>query len=306
MGDYYANGKLLVSGEYLVLHGASALVLPLKVGQHMQVNTLGYEDEALIRWQANVLNEPWFSALIRIPEWEILETSDEQVAIKLTRVLLEAGKMNQLLYAPAMSFDITTNTGFNLDWGFGSSSALVANIAQWAMIDPFELHFRTSNGSGADIAASISGGPVLYRLLKQKPLFCRVGFKPPFYRNLWLIYLGHKQDSSQCVNDFNDSIKVDLKHIDQIDKITLEMTQAESLGAFMLLIREHEKIMSGLLGLKTIRELLFDDFTGEVKSLGAWGGDFIMAATDEDDDTVRDYFNKKGMQPVFSFDEIVL
>ena len=34
--------------------------------------------------------------------------------------------------------------------------------------------------------------------------------------------------------------------------------------------------MSELLDTKTIKELLFPDFSGTIKSLGAWGGDFVL------------------------------
>ena len=32
---YYSNGKLLITGEYLVLDGAEALALPTKFGQNL-------------------------------------------------------------------------------------------------------------------------------------------------------------------------------------------------------------------------------------------------------------------------------
>ena len=37
MQKYYANGKLLLTGEYLVLDGALALALPTKLGQSLTV-----------------------------------------------------------------------------------------------------------------------------------------------------------------------------------------------------------------------------------------------------------------------------
>jgi len=33
MASFYSNGKLLITGEYLVLDGAKALALPTKYGQ---------------------------------------------------------------------------------------------------------------------------------------------------------------------------------------------------------------------------------------------------------------------------------
>ena len=42
---FHANGKLLISGEYLVLDGALALAVPTRFGQNLQV-TEGKDGEA--------------------------------------------------------------------------------------------------------------------------------------------------------------------------------------------------------------------------------------------------------------------
>ena len=49
---------------------------------------------------------------------------------------------------------------------------------------------------------------------------------------------------------------------------------------------------------KTIKEELFIDYPGEIKSLGAWGGDFILAAGPSDSNK---YFEKKGFKTVIRF-----
>jgi len=304
--SYYANGKLLLSGEYLVLHGASALVLPLKVGQHMKVTPSGYRKKAIIKWRANALYDPWFYAEINLQDWTVNKSTNEETANRVTRLLQEAGKLNPMLFNPGAGFNIQTETGFNMDWGFGSSSALTANIARWAMIDPFELHFRTSDGSGADIAAAISTGPVLYRLTDNKPECHIVNFNPSFYRHLWLVYLGHKQSTSQSLRDFRIKVNILPKDIAEMDRLTLGMIQAESLKSFMILIREHEDLLSRLMDITPVRASQFVDFPGEIKSLGAWGGDFILAVSEAKDYDVRNYFKQKDMTPVFSFDKIVL
>ena len=51
MNYFKSNGKFLLTGEYLVLKGAVALALPLKLGQSMNVETLD-SDEGLIYWNA--------------------------------------------------------------------------------------------------------------------------------------------------------------------------------------------------------------------------------------------------------------
>ena len=48
---FKSNGKFLLTGEYLVLKGATALALPLKKGQSLDVEILD-GNEGLIHWDA--------------------------------------------------------------------------------------------------------------------------------------------------------------------------------------------------------------------------------------------------------------
>jgi hypothetical protein len=65
----------------------------------------------------------------------------------------------------------------------------------------------------------------------------------------------------------------------------------------------HEILMSEVLETTTIKEQLFPDFKGVIKSLGAWGGDFIMVLSKDDP---KQYFTEKGYAVVLKYDEIVL
>ena len=49
--EFRSNGKFMLTGEYLVLKGATALALPLKLGQSLDVDTLGSDDNR-IYWEA--------------------------------------------------------------------------------------------------------------------------------------------------------------------------------------------------------------------------------------------------------------
>ena len=68
-------------------------------------------------------------------------------------------------------------------------------------------------------------------------------------------------------------------------------------------IDKHEARMSIILENNTVKELLFNDFNGSIKSLGAWGGDFIMVISKENPTT---YFNSKGYETIFTFEELIL
>ena len=62
---------------------------------------------------------------------------------------------------------MNTHLEFPRDWGLGSSSTLINNVAQWAQVDPFELHFKVSNGSGYDIACAKRRYPIVYSTQNQ-------------------------------------------------------------------------------------------------------------------------------------------
>jgi hypothetical protein len=48
---------------------------------------------------------------------------------------------------------------------------------------------------------------------------------------------------------------------------------------------------------------LFSDFDGAVKSLGAWGGDFVLAISNEDPTT---YFKSKGYETIIAYKDMIL
>ncbi len=62
---------------------------------------------------------------------------------------------------------MNTHLDFPRDWGLGSSSTLINNVAQWAQVDPFDLHFKVSNGSGYDIACANEDSPIVYSTQNQ-------------------------------------------------------------------------------------------------------------------------------------------
>ncbi len=88
-----------------------------------------------------------------------------------------------------------------------------------------------------------------------------------------------------------------------IDGITKSIIKAESLEEFSNLLNQHEAILSNILTLPTIKASLFPEFYGTIKSLGAWGGDFVLVVA-EDDPT--HYFEEKGYKTILSYNEMIL
>jgi hypothetical protein len=61
--------------------------------------------------------------------------------------------------------------------------------------------------------------------------------------------------------------------------------------------------MSNILEMHTIKESLFPDFSGVIKSLGAWGGDFVLAIAKENP---SDYFKERGFKTIVSYKDMIL
>ena len=57
------------------------------------------------------------------------------------------------------------------------------------------------------------------------------------------------------------------------------------------------------LQLQRAKMLYFSDFWGEVKSLGAWGGDFVLVTSDRSLETTRAYFQERGFEQFFRYQD---
>jgi hypothetical protein len=61
--------------------------------------------------------------------------------------------------------------------------------------------------------------------------------------------------------------------------------------------------MSSILELPTVKESLFCDFNGSIKSLGAWGGDFVLVVSKENPIS---YFKNKGFKTIVAYKDMIL
>ena len=168
-------------------------------------------------------------------------------------------------------------------------------------LDPFEISKNVTNSSGADIASVVNSKPITYSLSNEKPLYKHVNFKPEFSKNLLFVFLNKKQSSSKEVEKFK-SLKINDSEINSITQITNEILNCKEIDDFNYLINEHEEIISNKIKRKTVKNLLFKDFNGSIKSLGAWGGDFVLACSENNS---KNYFKRKGFETSFSFNEIL-
>ena len=76
------------------------------------------------------------------------------------------------------------------------------------------------------------------------------------------------------------------------------------MSTFENLLVEHENLMSHVLQRDTIKESLFQMYAGGViKSLGAWGGDFVMVTAKTPEDL--NYFKEKGFKTILPWNEMI-
>jgi hypothetical protein len=68
-------------------------------------------------------------------------------------------------------------------------------------------------------------------------------------------------------------------------------------------LKEHEQLIGEIIQETPVQERLFADYFGQIKSLGAWGGDFVLATGNEDTEA---YFEDKGYLTVVPFNEMIL
>jgi mevalonate kinase len=300
---FYSHGKLLISGEYLVLKGAISLAAPVNFGQTLEVKVS--DDNSLLTWESYEYDKLWFKAQFHIPTLKIIYSSEPRTADRLGRILKATGQLNPGFFEKHGGVKIEVRTGFDLLWGLGSSSGLISNIALWAEVSPFALHKKVSQGSGYDVVCAQEDGPVFFKIQEESYDVQKVDFNPSFSDRIYFIYLGNKQNSDESVNEFY-SRKVNVRNeIEIVSKLSQEIAFAENLYDFEKAVREHEKLLSSVLQQKKLKEERFSDLDGEVKSLGAWGGDFAMLTWHRSKQELIKYLESKKIQTVFTFQELV-
>lgn len=297
----------MLTGEYLVLDGTRALALPTRFGQKMQVETTV---NGKIIWKSySSENLLWYEDSFLVEKNNIIPEKQEggeskKLTERLLQILKALRELNPKLFEDS-GYRIETRLEFPRNWGLGSSSTLLTNLAEWAGVNPFELSEKTFGGSGYDIACGKSSGPILYK--RKDPLYPevkRVDFNPEFKENLFFIHLNQKQDSRQAIaryKELNPQTKTEL--VNRASALTDEFLHCDKLEDFNRLLVVHENLITSILKIPPVKESLFPDFPGEIKSLGAWGGDFILATGGKE---VKTYFKQKGFSTILEYQEMVL
>ncbi|MBK8880386.1 MAG: GHMP kinase [Haliscomenobacter sp.] len=303
---FRANGKLLLSGEYFVLDGALSLALPTRFGQQMEV-IAGTSVNKPLHWiSLGIDGSPWFEGDFRMPDWTFLSGTDVETGEALERLGRAALGLCPGWNAGEGVSGVWTKLEFDRFWGLGSSSTLVAMMAEWAGADPFALLDHTFGGSGYDLACAQASGPVLFQRVKNKPSWVQVPFQPSFSDRLFFVYQEKKQNSREGIARYRRLGAGKEERIGQISALTWQLAGAKALAEFESCMKAHECLISEALQLPTLGEQLFSDFWGAVKSLGAWGGDFFLASSEKPEEETREYFRQKGFPVVLTYSEMIL
>jgi mevalonate kinase len=300
---FYSNGKLLITAEYVVLDGAIALALPTKFGQYMTVEPSVNKG---IEWSSyDADGSCWFETILSFEQIQKKVLSEQNTSIEntLIEILHEAYILNPDFILNASGYKIKTELTFSKNWGLGTSSTLINNIANWLTIDAYTLLKNSFGGSGYDLACAQNDTAILYQLVDQKPRVKVIPFEPSFSDNVYFVYLNKKQSSKAAIATYFNRLDDIQEKVPLMSELTHKIIKADSFEAFSAILQYHEIEMSLILEQQTIQESLFPDFNGVIKSLGAWGGDFIMAVCKENP---KQYFLEKGYPTLLTYSEMIL
>jgi len=299
---YYSNGKLLITGEYVVLNGATALALPTKFGQSLLIEPSEVNG---IKWSSfDADGSCWFETTISFDEVKNkLKTTDDAIKNTLIEILHEAFLLNPSYLLDADGYTISTHLTFPKKWGLGTSSTLINNIANWLAVDAYTLLKNSFGGSGYDLACAQNDSAILYQLINEKPNVQLIPFHPIFSNAIYFVYLNKKQNSKTAIANYFNRLDNMEAGVEKITKYTQQALLAKSLEEFSAVLLHHEIEMSTILEQQTIQEALFFDFDGVIKSLGAWGGDFVMVLSKTNPSS---YFIEKGYHVILTYEEMIL
>lgn len=300
----FSHGKLLITGEYVVLDGALALSIPTKFGQSLSAKS---NNESRLNWENFDENSNiWYDTSIDINTLKTINKGDldNPITQKLIQILKATKNLNPDFLTTG--FDVKNILTFPRNWGLGTSSTLINNIANWAKVDAYELLKLTFGGSGYDIACAQNSTAITYKILKNedtKRYVKQINFNPAYKDCLYFVYLNKKQNSREGIAHYKANAVNIPNAVLAISKLTSEIINSNTLSDFESLISQHETIISKVTQQVPIKEKLFSDFNGQIKSLGAWGGDFILVTSKKNP---ASYFSSKGFNTIIPYQDMLM
>lgn len=287
----------------MILEGATGLAIPVRYGQNLDVWS-GDSNEEVVLWQSEDMYEMlWFEARINKSDGTIISTNNSEIADSLKSVIKFIKEFSPQWWNQTQRLKFKID--FPKQWGLGTSSTMIYTLSEATGLDPYELLRATFGGSGYDIACAGANSPLLYsRNDFGEAQIETIPFEPLKMDQFVFVYLGNKADTSAGISYFKSLGKVPDTLVDEISDISSSLTKARSHEYMMELLQRHEYLIGSYLKIEPVQQRLFPDFKGVVKSLGAWGGDFVCALSE---DPMEDYayFYNKGYYNVFPFKKMI-
>ena len=78
-----------------------------------------------------------------------------EIRARLLYILQTARQLQPGFLSGPVLLEAVTRLEFPREWGLGTSSTLISNLADWAGADPYALLDKTIGGSGYDLACGI-------------------------------------------------------------------------------------------------------------------------------------------------------
>ena len=316
--SFRGNGKLLLTGEYFVLDGVAGLAVPTRLGQTLTVTE---NDGDYLQWNAYAADgTQWFDGHFLREDWayqtaqgearpqatgpDTFGVQSEGVGARICQLLSAAEALRPGCTDQLSGSIVTTRLEFDRAWGLGSSSTLVACLAQLLQVDPYALLERTFGGSGYDLACAVNDTPILYE--RNGPKVIPLNWHPDWVHDTVFVYRNQKQNSREGIRTYRQASVSDQQRMEIHDLSIALSSPAVDLRSAAQILQRHEKLVADVIGQDPIREALFPDFSGQLKSLGAWGGDFFWALSKDGPEIMREYFNERGYNTVIDYDQMVL
>lgn len=302
-----AQGKLLITGEYFVLDGALALAVPSHFGQSLEISENTAAPDELLWQSKDYLGQNWFTASWQITAQGIQrkQTNDIATADRLESIFLVALKLKPELWHSLSGKQMSTHLEFPREWGLGTSSTLISLLSQYWDVDPYFLLAKTFGGSGYDIACATANGPLLYQKTNDSVSTKEVTWDPDFKDQIYFAYQGQKQNSREGIQHYRNKATQSLLPIQEVNDLTMAMLKAKTFDEAEGIMKDHEKLVAASIQLPRIQVARFNDFPGQIKSLGAWGGDFVMVLSPWSKEKTTTYLQAKSCPTVLSFEEMV-
>lgn len=271
------------------MNGAKALAIPTRYGQELCIT-----ESTSFEWLS--VDEMGETRLhLNHAESSIAKTQEEKTLIEILSSIKG--------FVPRNRYKMVAD--FPKDWGLGSSSTLLAVLSDYYGVDPYVLNQQVFHGSGYDIACAFSETPIMYRIHESKPHISSVHLEPRLTESIYFAYLGRKQNSKEAIQHFQH-----MKHekeiaTEMINEITEEILDKQNYPDWLYLLDKHEELIAKTLKLERVKDNILKGFPFFSKSLGAWGGDFIMILSDAPYTDIKTELNKKNLQITFPYIEII-